>query len=273
MAASGGIGAALLRRMGWEEGQGLGKDGKGRTEPVQASNKRSGDMRGLGFQGPPPPKKRPRHDRGRDAGASKCAHTPDAHPCGETADSHVPFSGTRFVTDGSANIRRGMQVRLRGLTRRPELNGSKGFVDTYSPESQRYSVLMDAGSTLSVRVGCLLQLLPRVLARGLVANARLNNEVGGVVDWDEAKQRYLVQLKDSKHGGLVVSLKPVNVALPVETVVTVVGLTSAKGSKWNGKQGLVVAADEAGGTVDVALVGVPGRDGAPLRMSCGHVRV
>ena len=40
--------------MGWEEGQGLGKDGTGRTEPVQASNKRNGDMRGLGYQGTPP---------------------------------------------------------------------------------------------------------------------------------------------------------------------------------------------------------------------------
>lgn len=41
------IGSKLMRQMGWD-GRGLGKDGKGRIEPVQASKQRG--FRGLGFR-------------------------------------------------------------------------------------------------------------------------------------------------------------------------------------------------------------------------------
>jgi hypothetical protein len=46
--ASSNIGRDLLMKMGWKEGSGLGLGGFGRVEPVPISEKRGGDMTGIG---------------------------------------------------------------------------------------------------------------------------------------------------------------------------------------------------------------------------------
>lgn len=42
------VGRNLLLKMGWTEGKGLGADGSGRIDPIPISEKRGGDLTGLG---------------------------------------------------------------------------------------------------------------------------------------------------------------------------------------------------------------------------------
>ena len=115
-----GIGARLLKRMGWKEGEGLGRDSDGRKDPVEASNKMNGDMRGLGYthKGRDARRagKRRRTDgnsgKGQDQGGDHETDPldPASHRAGQGQGAFEPFEKPRFMTESSCVIRRGMQV-------------------------------------------------------------------------------------------------------------------------------------------------------------------
>ncbi len=108
----------------------------------------------------------------------------------------------------------------------------------------------------------------KVYVRGLKSRPELNGEMGGIVDYDEEKLRYLVQLKNPKHSGLVIQIKPVNMAFPPGTVVVPAGLSGAKQESWNGHPAVVVDNDLDKGTVDIMT-----HEKGPLHICSSHVRV
>lgn len=61
-----GIGAKLLSKMGWKEGEGLGKDGKGLSRPLEATLRPK--RQGMGFGNRREPSLAPTEDRMRDTG-------------------------------------------------------------------------------------------------------------------------------------------------------------------------------------------------------------
>ncbi len=104
--------------------------------------------------------------------------------------------------------------------------------------------------------------------RGLKSRPELNGEIGGIVDYDEETLRYLVQLKNARHSGLVIQIKPVNIAFPPGTVVVPGGLSGAKHESWNGHPAVVVDNDLDKGTVDIMT-----HEKGPVQICSSHVRV
>lgn len=117
-------------------------------------------------------------------------------------------SGNDSDTDMNAPLV-GKRVLITGLLARPELNGLVGEPLSYSCERGRYSVRVD-GEIVAMRSEN-LRLQPRnseadatafgagvkVLLKGLSAKPELNGHGGTVVQWNEEKGRYVVQMDGS----------------------------------------------------------------------------
>ena len=233
-----GIGKRLLEKMGWKDGQGLGKQGEGRTEPVAASSKTAGDTGGLGFKGGGRAGRGGGGGGGGGGSAKKRRRFEEPSKSASSTTAPAPASPLEITDDAELRVmRRGLGVRINGLVSRPGLNGEPGFVDRFDPATGRHVVL--AGSNeLSLKQGNLIQMLPAVEVAGLTSAAgrTLNGNKVGIVDWDADKQRYICQAK----GGRTLSLQAANMVVPVGTVVTLVGLTSEAGVKVNGEHGKVI---------------------------------
>ena len=115
----GGLGAKLLKQMGWSKGEGLGKRKQGRSEPISVDKaKVSGDVTGLGFAASSrqPAAKRARKD-GRGSTGGRHGHHADE-------SFNVFDSGARVYVneegpdadDGAPPLQRGTHVTVGGLT-------------------------------------------------------------------------------------------------------------------------------------------------------------
>jgi hypothetical protein len=62
-----GKGVEFLKKMGWKEGEGIGRNGQGIVEPILPEPRLPSDKRGVGFTGPMPEAKRPKKGNNRFA--------------------------------------------------------------------------------------------------------------------------------------------------------------------------------------------------------------
>merc|ERR1719158_739213 len=119
-------------------------------------------------------------------------------------------------------LRSGSAVRVRGLVSQPQHNGRSGAVERYEPQQGRYVVRFeDDGSQLALQRQNLLQLL-EVEISGVQQRPELNGQRAQLLDYDAAKERYVVGLRSGER----LSLGRGSVLLPSETAVTVSGLNS-----------------------------------------------
>ncbi|KAL1510213.1 hypothetical protein AB1Y20_006541 [Prymnesium parvum] len=133
----------------------------------------------------------------------------------------------------------GTRVRVRGLQGAKHHNGKPGNVKAYDETSQRYSVQLDDGEVLKIKMNNLLQILQAKVVN--MTRAELNGMDGVIEAFDEEKQRYHVSL----NGTDKVALSPSNVVLPKGARAQIVNLT--KGTQWNHKVGQVIDYDNEGG--------------------------
>lgn len=228
---SGSFAAKMMKRMGWQAGQGLGKHGSGITEPVKESNKRAGDNRGIGYDGS---RANPRPGKRHHGGKGKARDDDPTHPSKRQRQHQQqppppaqsaaadPTSPLNISGDVCLVMRRGLQVRLAGIKAKPALNGTTGVVESFDAAAGRTVVLLDGTAKAKFKQCNLIQMLPNVEVHGLKSQPLLNGNGVGIVDWDPEKLRYICQAK----GGRTLSLRPANLIVPVGTVVAVVGLQS-----------------------------------------------
>eukprot|EP00584_Thalassiosira_punctigera_P025756 CAMPEP_0172560200 /NCGR_PEP_ID=MMETSP1067-20121228/87517_1 /TAXON_ID=265564 ORGANISM="Thalassiosira punctigera, Strain Tpunct2005C2" /NCGR_SAMPLE_ID=MMETSP1067 /ASSEMBLY_ACC=CAM_ASM_000444 /LENGTH=364 /DNA_ID=CAMNT_0013349945 /DNA_START=95 /DNA_END=1189 /DNA_ORIENTATION=+ len=131
-------------------------------------------------------------------------------------------------------IPRGTIVSLKDLVSRSDLNGDRGVVKQYVPQSSRYVVeLEDSEETLSVKPENMLQHV-HVTIHDIQSQPELNGQTGTVITWFPTKGRYNIYVASMKK---VVSLKPGNVVLETGIVARVNGLESRP--ELNGKWGTI----------------------------------
>merc|ERR1719487_689478 len=90
---------------------------------------------------------------------------------------------------GAGVLRPGSAVRVRGLQSQPQHNGRSGTIERHDPQKCRYVVRFDDdGSQLALQRQNLLQLL----------EVELNGQRAQLVDYDAAKERYVVGLRSGE---------------------------------------------------------------------------
>ena len=150
-------------------------------------------------------------------------------------------------------LRIGTTVRVKGLRSAEQHNGRTGTVSRFDARATgggRYTVALRPGNgqpsqTLALKRGNVDQIVRGVTICDLASRPELNGSKATIFKFNAAKGRYLVELEGvAKKEQL--SLKPERVLLPTGTVVTIVGLTSADGSKYNGKGGTIVSTPRSG---------------------------
>merc|ERR1719420_962452 len=150
---------------------------------------------------------------------------------------------------GAGVLRPGSAVRVRGLQTQPQHNGRSGTIERHDPQKCRYVVRFDDdGSQLALQRQNLMQLL-EVEISGVNSRPELNGQRAQLVDYDEAKERYVVELRSGER----LSLGQGSVLLPSETAVTVSGLGSRP--ELNGRPAKVLEYDGASQRYTVAVGG------------------
>lgn len=146
-------------------------------------------------------------------------------------------------------LRSGSAVRVRGLVNQPQHNGRSGVVQRYDPQQARYIICFDDdGSQLALLRQNLLQLID-VKISGVQSRPELNGQRAQLLDYDAAKERYIVSL----HTGERCSLGRGNVLMPSETAVTVSGLHARP--ELNGRTAQILDWDAAAHRYTVAVSG------------------
>jgi len=145
-------------------------------------------------------------------------------------------------------IPRGTVVSLKGLRSKPERNGDRGVIQSYTSQTGRYVVLLeDSDETMAVKPSNLLQHV-HVHLHGLASKPELNGKRGTIIAWNPNTQRYSIYVMDAAKA---VSLKPNNVILENGTVGQIFGLLSKP--ELNGQWGTIKECDQGAGRYKVQL--------------------
>jgi len=160
--------------------------------------------------------------------------------------------GRRRQPEQSSVLPPGTRVVVRGLQGAPQHNGKEGEVDSYDASSSRYLVQLAGGDgeVLRIKFANLLQNV-RCEVLGMQNREELNGRSATLVGYDEDKGRFHADIAGVGRA----SLLPTNLILPKGARGTVVGLTSAAGSKWNEQVGKVLSFDKETGryTLEMTL--------------------
>ena len=137
------------------------------------------------------------------------------------------------INGSAATIRPGSPVRVRGLVSQPQHNGRSGLVERRCDDDNdarhgRYIVRFDDdGSRLSVQRTNLMPAGLQVELSGLKSRQDLNGRRAHLVDYDAAKDRYVVEVHVGQQAEAErLSVGRGNAILPSETPVVVQGLVS-----------------------------------------------
>jgi hypothetical protein len=145
-------------------------------------------------------------------------------------------------------IAKGTIVSFKDLVSREDLNGDRGTVQSYDPQSGRYTVIVeDTDEPLKVKPSNLLQHV-HVRVQGLESQPDLNGLRGTVMAWNEHKERYSIYIMDLSK---VVSIKPTNIILDNGTVGKIAGLMAKP--ELNGKYGTIKSYARDANRYDIQL--------------------
>jgi len=161
---------------------------------------------------------------------------------------HPGYARSRPRVKRFDTIPRGTIVSLRGLISKPELNGDRGEVESFDPNSGRYVVVLeDTNETMKVKPANLLQHV-HVKVYGVESRPDLNGLRATVLAYDEGKERFNVFINDK---GLAISLRPANVILDRGTVGMIMGIQAKP--ELNGKWGTIKSWNTSTQRYDVQL--------------------
>jgi hypothetical protein len=139
-------------------------------------------------------------------------------------------------------------VSFKDLQSRQDMNGDRGVVQSYDPQSGRYTVLVeDTDEQLKVKPSNLLQHV-HGRVQGLESQPTLNGLRGTIMAWNEHKQRYNIYIMDLSK---VISLRPANIVLDNGTVGKIEGLMAKP--ELNGKYGTIKAWIREANRYDIQL--------------------
>jgi hypothetical protein len=139
-------------------------------------------------------------------------------------------------------------VSFKNLQSRQDLNGDRGFVKSYDPQSGRYTVQVeDTDEPLKVKPSNLLQHV-HGLVQGLESQPTLNGLRGTIMAWDEHKQRFNFYIIDLSK---VISLRPANIVLDNGTVGKIEGLMAKP--ELNGRYGTIIGWIREANRYDIQL--------------------
>ncbi|KAL1526793.1 hypothetical protein AB1Y20_015489 [Prymnesium parvum] len=167
--------------------------------------------------------------------------------------------GTRPKRARSQNdiLPNGCVVRLEGLNN-GSMNGLVGEVELFDDARRRYQVKVN-GTSSSIKPENLNQVVAGATVVG-TSQLELNGRQAAQAVFDRSKGRYLLEGLTAGNG--VISLKPTNVRLPVETRVMIQGLQSRP--DLNGAVGKIEEASH-----DRYTIGL--RDGTQVKVKFGCV--
>ena len=118
-------------------------------------------------------------------------------------------------------------------------NGKQAVITDFDKGKGRYTLQLKDGENLSVKPANMQQMVDNVKVVDMQSKPELNGQTGLLIDFNDEKGRYHVQLKDGK----TLSLQPHNLVVPSKTRGEVQGLSK---DEYNGKVGKVTGfAEEA----------------------------
>lgn len=96
------------------------------------------------------------------------------------------------------NLTQLCMIQITGLESKPELNGRSGQIIQHDPVRNRYMVLLQSSTTISLQAGhCVLPPETRVVIHGL-GHAEYNGQMAQILSVDKAAKRYDVQCQSNK---------------------------------------------------------------------------
>ncbi|KAL7552240.1 hypothetical protein ACHAWF_015463 [Thalassiosira exigua] len=157
-------------------------------------------------------------------------------------------------------MRPGTQVVTQHLVSSPHLNGRRGSILRYQPQTRRYLVQLEADISsiitgdstrpAAIKPENLLQ-TAKVKIHGLRSQPNLNGKSGTIGAYSRERARYVVRVEALLSPSREISLQPTNIRIPNGTCVRLEGLQRTP--QWNGKYGTIV------GWVEGQDIGSPGR--------------
>lgn len=184
-------------------------------------------------------------DWGFGSGIRRRANGSQRRPQPSQWRSHTPPG---FSRKACGQIPDGANVRIKRVKTKSEVNEQMARVLQYDCAKDRYVVQIDGGDVvMSLRADNLFMLVDAAKLVDVKSKPHLNGCTGQVTDWKDG--RYLVAL----HSGTRLRLRPENVLLPKGTPVTINGLESVTGQRWNGKRGQIVSFDSHSGRYRVMM--------------------
>jgi len=146
----------------------------------------------------------------------------------------------------------GTLVTIHSVKSNPSLNGETGTIIDFDSNKDRYVINLEDSPNgqepLSLKPSNLQQIVKGVILQNIESDETLNHKSGILLKYNEEKDRYAIHLSSMKRA---VSVKPENVILPNEIVVTLRQIQSKP--HVNGKRGTIKGYDRSSGRYKVQI--------------------
>lgn len=129
------------------------------------------------------------------------------------------------------------KVIIKGLVKKPDLNGYPGIITNFNQLKNRYDVKLSDEMTISLKPNNVVPLVSKIKLNNITSDTFLNGKTGDITGWDEDSGRFTVDL----FIGRTISVKPENIIWPKETLVHIDKLN--KSPQYNGQCGRILKFD------------------------------